>query len=192
MKSLVVLSGIILTIFLPVGCSKQTGNESQSRVIPDSVYIRQGDLIVTKTFDTLRNALTSAIADGGFLHAISFCNEAAYPITSVYQREGITIRRASDRYRNPENMADSLESAALALFVSDKSPRIIRTNEGVHYVKPIVVQGMCLYCHGVPGKEIKPEVLAAIREKYPEDRATGYQEGDLRGLWHVVFTKMPE
>ncbi len=192
MKRLAVLSGIFLTIFLPVGCSKQTERKSQSEVIPDSVYLREGNLIVTRTFDTLRNALTSAIAEKGFVHAISFCNEAAYPITSVYQQEGLIIRRASDRYRSPENKADSLERIALARFVTDKSPRIIRTDEGVHYVKPIIVQGMCLYCHGVPDKEIKPEVLAAIREKYPNDQATGYHEGELRGLWHVVFKKMPE
>ncbi len=191
MKRVLILIALGLYFFLLSHCTKQKAMEGQP-VVADSVYLSKGNLIVSKTFDTLRNALTSAIADRGMVYAISFCNEAAYPITAVYGQEGVTIRRASDRYRNPKNRADSLESTALAYFVTNKSPRIIRTDNEVHYVKSIVVQGMCLYCHGVPDKEINPEVLATIREKYPEDRATGYREGDLRGLWHVVFRIKPE
>lgn len=192
MKRLLLFTGFAASIFVSMQCSQQKTERSQTELIPDSVYIREGNIIVTKTFDTLRSTLTLTMAEKGFVQAISLCNEAAYPITLVYAKEGITIRRASDRYRNPKNMADSLESAILAEFKKDRSPRVVRMKDEVHYIKPIVVQAMCLYCHGLPDTEIKPEVLAAIREKYPDDRATGYREGDLRGLWHVVFKAKQE
>jgi hypothetical protein len=148
---------------------------------------------VAQTFDTLRNALTTAIGSKGFAYAVAFCDENAYPFTTYYQEAGITIRRASDRPRNPQNKADSLETALLNEFRATRSTaRLVRTPTEVHYIKPILVQGMCLNCHGLPGEEIKPETLAAINERYAADSATGYKEGDLRGLWHVVFKKNAE
>jgi hypothetical protein len=33
--------------------------------------------------------------------------------------------------------------------------------------------------------------LTAIRKLYPEDRATGYKTGDLRGAWAVTFDPKP-
>jgi hypothetical protein len=47
------------------------------------------------------------------------------------------------------------------------------------YAEPIVIQDLCLACHGA---EVAPDVKAALAEKYPTDAATGYVVGDLRGL----------
>jgi hypothetical protein len=46
---------------------------------------------------------------------------------------------------------------------------------------------MCLNCHGEPDKDIKPENLALIRRLYPQDQATGFQLGELRGAWRIDF-----
>ena len=41
-----------------------------------------------------------------------------------------------------------------------------------------------MMCHG---DNIAPEIAARIAEHYPQDRATGFSEGDLRGLiWAEV------
>ena len=45
----------------------------------------------------------------------------------------------------------------------------------------------CLQCHGTPNQDIAPETLAAIQKLYPDDKATGFKLGDLRGLWRVTF-----
>ena len=50
---------------------------------------------------------------------------------------------------------------------------------------PIVTNAMCMQCHGKKDLQIKPETLAAIGEFYPEDKATGYGENELRGIWVV-------
>ena len=52
------------------------------------------------------------------------------------------------------------------------------------YMKAIPVVEPCLTCHG-DAEEMDPAVIEAIREMYPEDAATGYDVGDLRGLIRV-------
>ncbi len=47
----------------------------------------------------------------------------------------------------------------------------------------------CLKCHGLPGKDIDANTLALLQKKYPEDKATGYKLGDLRGAWKISFSK---
>ena len=53
------------------------------------------------------------------------------------------------------------------------------------YVEPIIVQPLCLTCHG---SELAPDIGAQITELYPDDRATGFEAGDLRGVFWVEFT----
>lgn len=58
----------------------------------------------------------------------------------------------------------------------------------VHFYAPILLAApVCLQCHGRPEKDIAPATMAAIKKLYPEDKATGFQLGDLRGLWRVTF-----
>jgi len=45
----------------------------------------------------------------------------------------------------------------------------------------------CLGCHGTEGGDINAKTLKIIKQKYPEDKATGYKEGDLRGWWKITF-----
>jgi hypothetical protein len=57
----------------------------------------------------------------------------------------------------------------------------------VHYFKPILLQPLCLNCHGNEELDISPAVLAMLKKEYPEDKATGFAAGDLRGMWHITF-----
>lgn len=176
-----------------LSCNPPKPENDTMGTIPDSVYIKKGDHLVSLTFDTLRNSLLTAIGEQGFVHAVQFCNEKAYPLTSRYASEGITIRRASARFRNPSNQPDSLE---MTVFEQSQSKglrtKLIRTKGEVHYIKPIMMQAMCLNCHGSPALDIKPETLAAIQHNYPQDKAIDYAEGELRGIWHIVFRSQPD
>jgi hypothetical protein len=184
MRNVVIL--MLLGMVVLASCTKQ--QKEQAAAVPDSVYIRQGDQLIARTFDTLRNSLTSAIGSGGFAHAVQFCNEKAYPVTNTYVEEGISIRRSSPKFRNPSNQPDSLERTVFNDFlISGPKPKLIRTRQEIHYIKPILMQGMCLNCHGKPGENIQAETLTAISTRYPDDRATGYADGDLRGIWHIAF-----
>jgi hypothetical protein len=185
------LTSLVITTLLAVvvmACNQKKTEAETATVVPDSVYMKQGDKLISMTFDTLRNSLLAAIGEQGFPYAISFCNEKAYPLTTLYANDDVTIRRASDRFRNPHNQPDSLEAEVLKSYAAQgPSPRLIRTGNEVHYIKPIMMQAMCLNCHGTPNETISPVTLASIRETYPEDRATYYAENDLRGIWHLTF-----
>jgi hypothetical protein len=43
---------------------------------------------------------------------------------------------------------------------------------------------LCLVCHG---ETLAPEIAAQIAAQYPEDQATGFADGDLRGVFWVEF-----
>ncbi len=52
------------------------------------------------------------------------------------------------------------------------------------YMKAIAIPkgAPCLICHG---ENIDPGLHAKIKGRYPEDEATGFKEGDLRGAFSV-------
>ena len=54
------------------------------------------------------------------------------------------------------------------------------------YAEPIIVQPLCLSCHG---NVLAPEVANHIEEAYPDDQATGFEIGDLRGVYWVAFPR---
>ena len=48
---------------------------------------------------------------------------------------------------------------------------------------PIPMDAPCLVCHGAP-EAIPDAVRSVLTERYPDDAATGYQAGELRGaIW---------
>ena len=182
---------------LAMSCNTRKEREEQSVTttpIADSVYMQRGNQIVSLTFDTLRSSLLSAISSHGIDGAISFCNENAYPITGIYA-DSVVIRRTSLRVRNSNNKPDSLELLTLndmeELMRSAKIPtaRVVRqlSKGEIHYFKPIILQAMCMNCHGTPGVQIQNLTQTKIKQLYPDDEAVNFKEGDLRGVWHIVF-----
>jgi hypothetical protein len=162
---------------------------------PDSVYVTSGDMIVKSTFDSLRNSLLRAIAKEGFEGAITFCNENALTLTNTYA-DSITIRRTALRWRNPKNQPDSLEQAVLHFMSSELGTKTLAPSKlirdggtgEIHYFKPIMMQGMCLSCHGKPNDQIHDETMTRLKKLYPSDQAVDFMEGDLRGAWHIKFS----
>lgn len=186
-----------LLTLLAMNCSTKKEGQEQSetkRTLADSIYMQRGNEIVSLTFDTLRNSLISAISSHGVDGAISFCNENAYPITDIYA-DSVVIRRTSLRVRNSSNKPDSLELVTLkdmeGLMQSSKMPsaRVVRQQSRgeIHYFKPIILQAMCMNCHGTPGTQIQKLTQTKITELYPDDQAVNFKEGDLRGIWHIIF-----
>lgn len=48
------------------------------------------------------------------------------------------------------------------------------------YMKAIPLGELCANCQGT---DIAPDLAAAIRAKYPQDQATGFKVGELRGAF---------
>ncbi len=140
--------------------------------------------------------LKAALAAGGPINALDVCSVEALSLTqSVANTHGVTLRRATLRPRNPYNLADSLEAAVLErmqtqLTATDKIDTVKVDHDGVTstFIPIRIVEQPCMACHGSVNGTIKAETYQAITDKYPEDKATGYKPGDLRGAW-VVTTR---
>jgi hypothetical protein len=144
----------------------------------------------------LSKNLAEAIVKDGIPGAIAFCSENALPLTaSVGADSGATLRRASHQARNPKNRANATELEILNAFRDAlkggdaPKPQLRKHVDGsVPFFAPIVLANpLCLKCHGAPGQDIGGETLGALRKLYPQDEATGFKLGELRGLWRVDF-----
>lgn len=186
---------ILISILVVIGISCNTNNLNKVQNVTDSAYIKSGDSIVQKTFDTLRKTLLKTIDEKGLSGAIRFCNIEALPVTSMYASPEISVSRVTDKTRNPKNALGEKDQTIwtnyqTALVKKDSlRSQIINTADEVHYYKPIMMQPMCLNCHGTPGKELAAAQIRIIDSLYPTDQAKGYKTGDLRGMWHIVFNK---
>jgi cytochrome c553 len=137
--------------------------------------------------------LMGTIQKKGTAEAIAFCNEAAYPLTdSMSVVYNISIKRVSDKPRNPKNRANSKEKYYINKFkkvIADNqepNPIVEETPSSVNFYYPIATNTMCLQCHG---STIDSEVSTTIKKLYPNDLAIGYSENEVRGIWSITFDK---
>jgi hypothetical protein len=161
---------------------------------PDVAAARQ---IVKRFAGELKGELKGAVEQEGFEHAIGVCKDAAPGIAAKLSAEtGWRVGRTALRLRNPANAPDPAERAALQDFVKraaageplDKMESAFEaeTAEGgkaFRYMKAIPTGELCTTCHG---SDIDPELAARIRAAYPEDRATGFKVGELRGAFTLT------
>ncbi len=159
-------------------------------------WLDEGNKVVSAAFASLSSHLKAAVEKGGVQEAVQYCHLNAYPLVdSLSKAHEALIRRTSLKVRNPKNLPDRLEERALhrvkQMLAEGKTvePWVEYYPEDVAYYAPIYVQGVCLKCHGTPGKTISSQDYAFIKERYPEDEATGYKEGDWRGLWSIRFAR---
>jgi len=130
--------------------------------------------------------LSEALDSGGPEAAIEVCADEALRIT--YQQQavsGVMLGRSSQRLRNPLN--EPPEWAAAWVASNADTPVIMAAPDGrLGALTPIRLKPECEMCHG-PVEGIDEQLLARIRDRYPEDRATGFEAGDLRGwFWFEV------
>ncbi len=146
--------------------------------------IAQGEAAATALMERLGAQLKGALESGGPVAAITVCQQVALPLTAAAgsEFEGVTIKRTTLNPRNPANAPDETDRAVLMEMSAQSPPQpAIRWEDGVaHYYRPLIVQEVCLKCHGDPATFPK-ELSAALAAAYPADEATGYALGDLRG-----------
>lgn len=146
-----------------------------------------------KMVPKLLEVLQDEIAKGGHANAISVCREKAPAMAKgMSEQTGWAIRRVSLKNRNPKAVPDAWEAGVLNEFeqrlAAGQSPVTMEKSEVVEidgkktlrYMKALPTQELCLSCHGKPGK-VSAEVQAKLKELYPDDKATGYDAGQIRG-----------
>ena len=148
----------------------------------------------------LQAKLKEAISSSGPVAAVQVCKTVAPAIAEEKSKEaGMTIRRTALKVRNPANAPDELERKVLQDFAAKVAAgsdpanleRIEEVQEGgravVRYFKAIpTAKEPCLACHG---SDVSGQLKDTISQLYPDDQATGFKAGDLRGAFSVTMEK---
>jgi hypothetical protein len=179
-----------LGVLAPQGLAAGEGDQA--------AFVQKSREMVQAFAKDLKAELQAAIAEGGPVHAISVCNIQAPKIAEkVSQPPQWHIGRTSLKLRNPDNAPDEWETAVLKAFqqraAAGESLASMETVERVEsdggpryrYMKAIPLGDVCLTCHGA---DVAPDLKAEIDSIYPDDQATGFAAGELRGAFTVTET----
>jgi hypothetical protein len=142
----------------------------------------QRDMLVRELVSTL----TAEISANGHGAAVALCNEAAPTIRArIDAHPRVTVGRTAQRLRNPDNAPPAW--AADLVATGDPGPHLRVGPDGqLAELSPIMMPAMCTSCHGAEA-QIAIGVADALAELYPDDQATGFSAGDLRGwIWTVT------
>lgn len=141
----------------------------------------------------LKHVLKSSMKSEGPIKALEVCNIQAGPIAEKNSTlSGWDIGRTSLKVRNESNAPDEWERNVLHQFEKRKaagenlktmeySETVKEGDKSVYrYMKPIPTAGLCVKCHGV---NLGDEVSKKVKLLYPNDQATGFNVGDIRGAF---------
>jgi len=167
-----------------------TANEQQNITV-------EAKEISTTLLKTLGTALKKEIKSHGIVAAAKFCNLNAMDLTQQVTKSNntISVKRIALKYRNPNNapladeqpVLEAMQQLSLSHVTLPKSV-VQTTPQGYKYYQPLTInKPICLSCHGTLKKG--SELDKFFKSHYPEDRATGFRMGDLRGFIVVTFTK---
>lgn len=160
----------------------------------DDAMLGEARKVATTLPPKLLAVLQEEIKKSGPEGAIPVCRDMAPKMAGeISQQTGWKIKRVSLKPRNEARaIPDAWEKAALEDFdkraAAGEPPTKLEKGENVgneyRYVKALPVQPLCLSCHG-PEDQISPAVKSVLSQHYPNDRATGYSVGQIRGAISV-------
>lgn len=178
---------VVFVGFLPFGTSWAVDTEKMTKDSREAIKMLGGELKAT---------LQSSMKANGPLESISVCNIEASKIASRISKEkGLTVGRTSLKQRNVANKPDAWEKSVLEQFEDRKAagenPKDLDYSEVVdyddgkafRYMKAIPTGDVCLSCHGT---NIAEPLAKKITSIYPDDKATGFNKGDIRGAFTVI------
>lgn len=161
-------------------------SEPSSSTPPDSVQRAVESSI--HDLNTMRESLAMSM-DADSVDQDTFaevCKPVGKQAQTLAQSHDWVVQQLARKYRNPDHRLDAEADSIYGQFVHDPEQteawlRTVRDDTpGWRYFRRINVESSCLACHGP--KDERPDF---VKEKYPDDRAYGFEEGDLRGLYAV-------
>ncbi len=154
---------------------------------PDS--IRVPVVRAVESIDAMRSGLATTFDPSQEVTRETFarvCKPVGRRAAATARDSGWVVQQLARKHRNPAHGLDSLAAVAHDVFATDRDTASIwrRTmmqgQPGWRYFQRITVEPSCLACHGP--KDQRPSFVV---DGYPDDRAYGFQAGDLRGLYAV-------
>lgn len=155
--------------------------------------MEEASRLVQQFAGQLKPALKQALTEGGPVHAISVCAEEAPRIAQELSANSAwTVRRVSLKPRNADSaQPDEWAREVLAKFDADQASgadpaSLVHGEMDGHvyrFMRAQPVEPLCLTCHG---KAVAPGVADALAKHYPDDRALGYDVGQIRGAFYLT------
>lgn len=170
-------------ILLPDSGVAQTDERPPPNVMADVVKS-------IEALDRMRSGLAASIArDDEPVDRATFgnvCRPVGRRAAELSAENPWTVQQMAVRYRNPGHEPDPRAREIHRLLEEEPDLQAIWTRsrregiDGYRYFRRITVEPSCLACHGA--EEDRP---AFVAEEYPDDRAFGFEAGDLRGVYSV-------
>ncbi|WP_334038744.1 Tll0287-like domain-containing protein [Alteromonas macleodii] len=172
---------------------KQSENSAQEKV-------KEARLHAKALGGALKSRLQQAIQSGGLEAGVNECQIAATPIAQALSQKGWEVGRTALKVRNPNNAADQWEREQLVWFsqlltkakqdnLTPKKPletyQYDSESGKFRYMMAIEQGQVCMACHGA---NVAPSVKQSILKHYPNDQATGFDLGELRGAFTLSYT----
>lgn len=167
---------------------------AQETAVEELKPLERAHVAVTEVKKNFRNALSNAMKKGP-AKAVDSCKIESPNISgkSASGKDTLEIGRTSHKLRNPNNAPLPWVKPLLEKWAKMKRTDM-PMNELVElgpnhwgYVEPILVEAMCLNCHG---GQLNEGVKAELKAKYPADQATGFKVGDFRGLFWAELRRL--
>lgn len=190
MRYLIALAVMALASSVAVAQSGGAGPPVASRQVAEAVA--RADRAIEGLQTTLVGRLKDELGKGGPQAAVAVCRDEAQRLTAeIGASHGLVIGRTSDRVRNPINEPRPWAAAYVASWAgtraADAKPAVFElVGGGVGVLRPIGTIDLCVMCHG-PRATVQATIGSVLTASYPDDRATGFSPGDLRGwFWAEV------
>ena len=185
-------AGVILALAAALAPQPPPTPIPLSKAPPDlAPAVARAETVFGTLRQELQRELTSGLRKGGYSGAIEVCHEVAAEVThDVGREQGIAVGRTGDRLRNPTNAPKPWAAPVVSRYAGARADQVsgfvVDLGDRVGVLLPIAADPICLGCHGAEDG-LGAGVKAALKERYPADRAVGFKAGDLRGwMWAEV------
>jgi len=184
MKKIIFAASLLTFTTLPLHASSQTAEQ------PTNEEARS---IAKQFLGQLKPELQKSMKRNGPAGTIEFCHSKAPQIAHELSKEtGWKINRVSLKPRGATATPDQWETTVLNRFneqlakgdnpqnIEFSATVVVNNEKQFRYMKAIPTGDVCLKCHGT---DIAAPVKGALQKLYPDDAATGYSKGQLRGAF---------
>lgn len=157
---------------------------------PNDEMIDQARQVAGQLLPKMQQTLQENVQQYGPAEAIHVCREMApKAIAGMSDKTGWQIRRVSLKPRHADRAhPDDWEQHTLKWFEQQQQAGVPLSQleksevvDGVfRYARALPVKPLCMNCHA-PENQLLPAVKQVLSQHYPQDQATGYEVGQIRG-----------
>ena len=148
--------------------------------------------IVQQFGGALKPQLKKALTEGGVELAMKVCSVKAPEIAkNLSKKTNWQVKRVSLKARNSNAEPDAWERSVLMQFdkrqlLGEPAKKLAKAEIIKNEFRFMKAQGtapLCLTCHG---SDLSDETKKLLNEYYPNDKATGYSLGQVRGAFSLT------